>query len=409
MAAALTFVSVSATPGDPAEEHVETEVMFMQGHARLNANYKDNGVKLDSLAATMARLAVEDRLTRVHVIGGASPEGSTAINRRLSERRAAAIYDYMSQLTLLPDSLTSVTILGRDWQGLRALVEADVNMPDRDIVLDILNNIPADPTPQQSDEALSKIKATGEAYTYMYNNLFGALRESRICIDYMMPMMSCGIERATFGLPGPTTDIAGSFAPLPTCRQQPRPFYMALKTNMLFDALALPNIGAEFYVGKNWSVGADWMYGWWDNDSHHRYWRAYGGDITVRRWFGRAAHVKPLTGHHLGIYAGVVTYDFEFGGKGYMGGIPGGTLWDRCQYGAGIEYGYSLPVGRHINIDFTLGIGYLGGKLVEYKPDRNFYVWEKTKHVNLFGPTKLEVSLVWLIGRGNVNTKGGKL
>ncbi len=408
-AAALAFVNVRAASDVPQEEHAEAEVHFRQGHAVINADYKENGAHLDSLAATMTRLSGEDRLTGVHVVGGASPEGSTAINQRLSQRRAAAIYDYMSTLTTLPDSLTSFTILGRDWQGLRSLVESDVNMPDRDAVLSILNDIPAEPTPAQSDRALARIKATGNAYAYMYDKLFAPLRESRIYIDYLMPVQSCGVARADIGLPLTTAAIGGVLAPLPVYKPQPKPFYMALKTNMLFDALALPNIGAEFYVGKNWSVGADWMYGWWDKDSRHRYWRAYGGDITVRRWFGRAADAKPLTGHHLGLYAGIVTYDFEFGGKGYMGGIPGGTLWDRCQYGGGIEYGYSLPVGRRLNIDFTIGIGYLGGKLVEYKPDRNFYVWEKTKHLNWFGPTKLEVSLVWLIGRGNVNTKGGEL
>ncbi len=185
---------------------------------------------------------------------------------------------------------------------------------------------------------------------------------------------------------------------------------MALKTNMLYDALAVPNIGAEFYVGRNWSVVGNWMYAWWSKDSAHRYWRIYGGDIAVRRWFGKAAGEKPLTGHHLGLYGGVVTYDFEFGGTGYMGGIPGGTLWDRCQYVAGIEYGYSLPIARRLNIDFTIGLGYRQGKRVKYEAGQKWYVWKSTVMERWIGPTKAEVSLVWLIGRGNENArKGGSL
>ena len=104
-----------------------------------------------------------------------------------------------------------------------------------------------------------------------------------------------------------------------------------------------------------------------------------------------------------------MTYDFEFGGKGWMGGIPGGTLWDRCNTVAGIEYGYSLPIGRRLNIDFTIGVGYMGGKLVDYVPGNGFYIWQKTRHFNWFGPTKAEISLVWLIGRGNYNAKKGGL
>ena len=33
---------------------------------------------------------------------------------------------------------------------------------------------------------------------------------------------------------------------------------------MLYDALLIPNIGVEMYLGKRWSVAANWMYGWWN-------------------------------------------------------------------------------------------------------------------------------------------------
>ena len=107
------------------------------------------------------------------------------------------------------------------------------------------------------------------------------------------------------------------------------------------------------------------------------------------------------------MYGGAITYDFEFGGKGYMGGKPGHNLWDRCNWFGGIEYGYSLPIARRLNIDFTIVLGYLGGKLLEYEPEDGHYVWQKTKRIHWFGPTKAEVSLVWLIGCGNFNKKGG--
>ena len=98
---------------------------------------------------------------------------------------------------------------------------------------------------------------------------------------------------------------------------------MSVKTNMLYDALAIPNIGVEFYLGKGWSVSGNWMYGWWDKGSKHRYWRIYGGEIAVRKWIGRKAAETPLRGHHIGLYGQLFTYDFEWGGTGYMGGIPG--------------------------------------------------------------------------------------
>ncbi|MCM1491593.1 MAG: DUF3575 domain-containing protein, partial [Muribaculum sp.] len=35
------------------------------------------------------------------------------------------------------------------------------------------------------------------------------------------------------------------------------------------------------------------------------------------------------------------------------------------------------------------------------------YVWQSTHRRKYFGPTKLEVAFVWLIGRDNVNRKKG--
>ena len=77
-------------------------------------------------------------------------------------------------------------------------------------------------------------------------------------------------------------------------------FYMDLSTNILYDLAAVPNIGIEFYLGKNISIDANWMYAWWSKNSRHRYWRIYGGDLELRWWFGSKAHEKPLTGHHIG-------------------------------------------------------------------------------------------------------------
>lgn len=140
---------------------------------------------------------------------------------------------------------------------------------------------------------------------------------------------------------------------------------------MLYDVAAIPNIGLEIALGRNWSVEADWMYAWWSRDIGHRYWRVYGGEIGVRRWFG---------------------------GKGRQG--------DRWTWGGGVAYGYSLPAGRRLNIDFTIGFGYAGGEYKKYHPDDGCYVWDSTHRLNWVGPTKAEVSLVWYID-GRPARKGG--
>lgn len=182
-------------------------------------------------------------------------------------------------------------------------------------------------------------------------------------------------------------------------------YYINIKTNMLYDALLVPNAGIEACVGRDFSVGLNWAYAWWSHRVSNKFWRIYGGDIYTRWWFGEKHRLKHLTGHHIGIYAQILTYDFEFGGKGYMSGKPGKNLFARMSYGAGAEYGFSLPIHRCLNIDFTIGFGYLGGKYYEYEPIDGHYVWLRTRNRQWLGPTKAEVSLVWLIG--HTNKKGG--
>ncbi len=398
-----------------------TQVWFRQSHTEVDTALFNNGENLDRMINWIRTINKEGslyRLRAVRVEGAASPEGSYEFNRQLSRKRADNIFQYFSDRVDLPDSLTRFDYIGRDWAGLATLVESDQAVPDRDGVLAIISDALRNGTMNRAadNRALARLKQLGggRPYQYLYANLFPKLRFSRLYTEYEAlpqpnvvpdPEVIISVDSITAviePLVVPEDEVM-ELGEVKTCK----PFYMGLKTNMLLDALALPSLGAEFYIGRNWSVVGNWFYGWWDNDHSHRYWRAYGGDLAVRRWFGEKASRKPLTGHHIGLYAGVVTYDFEFGGTGYMGGNPHRTLWDRCNYYAGVEYGFSLPVARRLNIDFTIGMGYLGGKYQKYEPCRygNGYVWQSTHRLHWFGPTKAEISLVWLIGCDNYNRR----
>lgn len=428
MLAGLIIAVITLTPQNAHAQHRPVSdsatIHYNQSRSGVSLTLPGNLTELDRISDFIQRHSNPDSgytLRSVRVVGGASPEGSISINERLSRRRADGIFDYINKAGELPDSVTTFVFLGRDWNGLRSMVSTDMSVPYRDEVLSVIDATLTDGVDKArvSDRGLAKLRRLhgGVPYRYLFAHQFPMLRASKLFVEYDSPAPAIPVP-----VPALTVDTVEAIVgvidsdviemtegTVDVCK----PFYMGLRTNMLYDALALPTIGAEFYVGKNWSVGINWTYGWWSKDTKHDYWRAYGGDINVRRWFGQKANEKPLTGHHLGLYVGVVTYDFEFGGKGYMGGLPHRTLWDRCNYMGGIEYGYTLPVGRRLNIDFTIGIGYIGGKYLEYVPDGKKYVWQRTMQLHWFGPTKAEISLVWLIGCDNYNRhsakKGGTL
>ena len=171
---------------------------------------------------------------------------------------------------------------------------------------------------------------------------------------------------------------------------------LALKTNLLYDAVLIPNVGIEVNVGRQWTVGLDGFFTWFSSDNRHRYWQGYGGYLNVRRYLGQ----ETFRGHHVGAYMLGLTYDVEWGGKGYQAA--------RFGFGGGVEYGYSMRIGRQLNLDFSLGLGFQDGEYKEYEPIDNHYVWQVTRNRHWWGPTKADISLVWLLGRSN-KKKGGQL
>lgn len=165
--------------------------------------------------------------------------------------------------------------------------------------------------------------------------------------------------------------------------------FVSVSTNLLYDAVLVPNVGLEFNIWDNWTLSLNGMWAWWTAEKVSWFWRVYGGEVAVRKYFGRRAAVRSMTGHHAGLYGQALSYDLEAGHFGRMS--PNLTV------GGGIEYGYSFPVSNALNIDLSVGIGYLGGQFYEYVENEGHYVWRATVQQRWFGPTKAGVSLVWLI------------
>lgn len=165
--------------------------------------------------------------------------------------------------------------------------------------------------------------------------------------------------------------------------------FISLKTNLLYDAVAIPNIDVEISVGENVTFSLGWAYAWWSNDRRHRYWRVSQGSVSANYWFGK----NTWTGHHIGSYAQMLTYDFELGGDGVQAG--------KWSYAVGVKYGYSIPLNASLNLDCSLGIGYLSGRYSSYGYRCGKYMVNSTQRHHYVGLTQLEVSLVWLLGKKN--------
>lgn len=390
--------------------HDSVTVHFHIGDATLVLDHHSNQSSLKRIEDKLQHDyndSIYWKLRKVEVIGYASPEGPIRLNKKLSAERAEALFNYLSTFCTIPDTIKTSRMVDTDWASVIAMAEADSSLPHREEVLPLLHEIARNATIDgwlrlTSINRLKKL-AGGDSYAYIARKYFPALRRSEVHLWYTQTLLS-SIADTTLLKQVASVPLAPLQRPQPAAPS--RSLNIALKTNLLYDVALVPNLGVEIALGKNWSIGAGGMYAWWKKGVDRR-WCIAGADLSVRRWFGSQTEAKPLTGHHLGIHAQTFMYDFCLDDKGYMGGNPGKGFGEKLSYTIGLEYGYSLPVARRLNLDFGLSLGYFGGKYHEYRVIDDCKVWQSTQNRHWWGPTKAEVSLVWLLSPSKSNKKGG--
>ena len=406
------------------QDSLRTTIYFRPGYSLLELSYRDNAANMKALTQGIQTIKGNPcvQLQHIRILSAASPEGNSALNKRVAKRRGERLRDYLKETLVLPDSIFTVSSAGEDWQGLAALI-AKEKTPWRNKALQIIRHTPEWVT--RNGKVVDGRKRQlqnldgGKAWKYMLDNHFYTLRTGAVVVCEVKTLAAestpsaaeASLEQARLeSASQQSASQSPSSPPFPAIPSQVHPSsesqappvasYFALKSNLLYDALLVPNLSLEARIGSGWTLGAGGMLAWWSKDAKHRYWRIYGGDLEIRKYFGTLSKSKPLQGHHLGIYGDFLTYDFEFGAKGYQ---------SKATYAAGIKYGYSHPIANRLNLDFALGIGYLHSNYKTYVPRDGCYVYQETKKRKWLGPTQAEISLVWLIGKGNTNKKkGGK-
>ena len=406
------------------QDSLRTTIYFRPGYSLLELSYRDNAANMKALTQGIQTIKGNPcvQLQHIRILSAASPEGNSALNKRVAKRRGERLRDYLKETLVLPDSIFTVSSAGEDWQGLASLI-AKEKTPWRNKALQIIRHTPEWVT--RNGKVVDGRKRQlqnldgGKAWKYMLDNHFYTLRTGAVVVCEVKTLAAESTPSAAEAsqeqarseqarLESASQQQASqspSSPPFPAIPSQVHPesqsppvaSYFALKSNLLYDALLVPNLALEASIGSGWTLGAGGMFAWWSKDAKHRYWRIYGGDLEIRKYFGALSKSKPLQGHHLGIYGDFLTYDFEFGAKGYQ---------SKVTYAAGIRYGYSHPIGKRLNLDFALGIGYLHSNYKTYVPKDGCYVYQETKKRKWLGPTQAEISLVWLLGKGNTNIKG---
>lgn len=154
---------------------------------------------------------------------------------------------------------------------------------------------------------------------------------------------------------------------------------MALKTNIAYDAAGLPNLAFEMQFSKHISVELPVICSFWDISQKHAV-RAVAIQPEGRWWLK-----QPGAGHFFGVHAHVAWFNVKWQEDRYQN-------TDRPLLGAGVSYGYLLPLSKHWGAEFSLGAGYAHMKYnTYYNIDNGAQIGTETR--NYWGITRVGLSL----------------
>lgn len=382
-------------------------VYFRQNEKTFSPDLKENGNRMADFVEHFERLRQEPlfrQKAKIHIHAGCSPEGRFKANNALLQKRTESIKDVLKYGYDVPDSLIVIDYQGINWEKLTDMVLADPFVPYKE---EVLEHLQAPETVVNAEGKLVEVRKLrliylrdGKSWEYMYEHFYPSLRHFELYFGVAQQEYDAQIGRLRSLIPSASAELMSDYAGLvlPSSSfsyPEKKTFHMGIRTNLLYDLLLTPNLGLDFYLGKRWSLGVDGIFAWWNYSPLGWYHRIYGGELELRRWFGKKSRLKPLQGWHIGLYGQALTYDFAWKGRGFMG--------DRLSYAAGLTLGYSTPVARRLNIDFSIGLGYFIGECQEYTPQDGNYLWKSTRQLSTCGPAEVAVSLVWLLGSGHAD------
>ncbi len=389
---------------------VGVKVYFRQGYSRLQPAFRDNGIRLDEFMRRVSEMHGDStaRLNSIDIVAYASPEGPYTLNKKLARKRAENISAYLrGNMPFLSGSLFNVQPKGIDWDGLAAMVEAS-DMRYRSEVLNILRNVP-ETTYRNGKLVDSRLKRLmdlrgGRPYNYMLTHFFPELRAAGayvICDFVRIAQPAIPINKPNEpNEPNESNESNESNevdAAIPVANELPERDYdrWAIKSNALYLAAGVTNIGGEYAFHRHWSVDLPLVYSPYTLARTYRM-RFLYIQPEARYWLDR-----PMKGHFFGVHLHAGVFNVSLDNKNRYQSEKG-------FHGAGISYGYAMPLSRRWSMEFTVGVGYAFTRYCTYYNVPNGLRYEKDRPYNYWGLTKLGLNFVYRFGDKCGKTKSGK-
>lgn len=178
--------------------------------------------------------------------------------------------------------------------------------------------------------------------------------------------------------------------PLPEPAGPAKPYCLAVRTNVLYDAFLFPTLGVEWRISRDIGIKFDGSFSWWGGSS----------DKVQKSWLLNP-EVRWYLLNHKRFYVGASgnygqynIYKYPIGSIVSKDTGHQGSIWS-----TGVTVGYQLCLSRCFSVDFNLGLGYSRFEYDTFGIINGVRVYEERDcTTNFWGPTQAGVSLVWTMG-----------
>lgn len=168
----------------------------------------------------------------------------------------------------------------------------------------------------------------------------------------------------------------------------------AIKTNILSDATATVNLGAEVGVAPKWTIDISGSYNNWSKNKSVK-WKHAFIQPEARYWFCDRFSSHFVGAHLIGGAFNLGNLQNNMSILGTDFSVLSDKRYQGYAYGAGVAYGFAFMLSKSINLELEVGFGYAyldydifncSGCGRKIGSDNHHYV----------GPTKAAVNLVFV-------------
>lgn len=362
LAAILLFFAFA--PGAGSQERVvkvgseeyayDFQIFFPVNVSKFSADYLDNPqalAKLDSVISLYGAQVIDSLV----IYARSSPEGRHQFNMDLALNRAKSMSDYLTG----------------HYPDLDAKIRLDYG----------ISPWPADWARTKNKQELVRLRYAAFRLVFPFD------------IEIPAPQIEdINIDESLYALDLPEEKIVQDIVPAVIPEYKSKMMILALKTNLLYDAVTALNFEIEVPIGRRWSIMWEDVFPWWEKGNKYCFQHWEMGP-EVRYWFKPwdVYGTDKLRGFFAGVYGMSSKYDFQYDRS---------IDWQGEYWSAGLSGGWSTALGRSKwgNLELSLALGFLHTDYRGYIPADDYSLLIRNPYkvgkADYFGPTKAKVSLV---------------